>query len=92
MGANVSLNAHTPAPEHEQDPSDTLARLFGEGPGGFVVSGPGEALTGLAAQAPLRMLGTVGGDGLTIATDAGVLSATLSELAEAHAALAELFP
>ncbi len=73
-------------------PSDTTARLFGEGPGGFVVSGPGKRSQGLAAQAPLRMLGTVGGDGLTIATDAGTLSATLAELAEAHGALAELFP
>jgi phosphoribosylformylglycinamidine (FGAM) synthase-like enzyme len=91
VGANVSLTAHMPAPEHD-DPSDTLTRLFGEGPGGFVVSGPGEALAELAERAPLRMLGTVEGNGLTISTDAGALSATLAELAEAHGALAELFP
>ena len=90
MGANVSLTADTP--EHEQDPSDTLTRLFGEGPGGFVVSGPGDALAELAERAPLRMLGTVEGSGLTISTDAGTLSATLAELSEAHGALAELFP
>jgi phosphoribosylformylglycinamidine synthase subunit PurL len=82
VGAKVALPTTT----------DALAQLFGEGPGGFIVSGPGEALGGLAARAPLQMLGTVGGDGLTIATDAGVMSATLAELAEAHGALGELFP
>ncbi len=94
VGANVSLNAHTREheDEHDHDPSDTLARLFGEGPGGFVVSGPGDALAQLAERAPLRMLGTVEGNGLTISTDAGTLSATLAELAKAHGALAELFP
>jgi phosphoribosylformylglycinamidine (FGAM) synthase-like enzyme len=92
VGANVSLTADTLAAEHEQDASDTLTRLFGEGPGGFVVSGPGDALAELAERAPLRMLGTVEGNGLTISTDAGTLSATLAELAEAHGALAELFP
>jgi phosphoribosylformylglycinamidine synthase II len=92
VGANVSLDAQAPSREHEYDPSDTLTRLFGEGPGGFVVSGPGEALAELAERAPLRMLGTVEGNGLTISTDAGTLSATLAELAEAHGALAELFP
>jgi phosphoribosylformylglycinamidine synthase len=89
FGAHVSLNANAQAPEH---PPDTLTRLFGEGPGGFVVSGSGPALAELAARAPLQMLGTVAGDALTIATDAGVLGATLAELAEAHGALAELFP
>ncbi len=90
VGAKVSLTTHTLAPEH--GPSDTLTRLFGEGPGGFVVSGPGEALAALAERAPLWILGTVEGNGLTISTDAGTLSATLAELAEAHGALAELFP
>ena len=93
VGAKVSLTAHTPAPEHEHEhPSDTLTRLFGEGPGGFIVSAPRDALAELAKRAPLRMLGTVEGNGLTISTDAGTLSATLAELAEAHGALAELFP
>jgi phosphoribosylformylglycinamidine (FGAM) synthase-like enzyme len=92
VGAKVALTAHTLAPEHEHDPSDTLTRLFGEGPGGFVVSGPGDALAQLAERAPLRMLGTVAGSELTISTDAGMLSATLAELAEVHGALAELFP
>jgi phosphoribosylformylglycinamidine synthase len=89
VGADVSLTARPSAPVH---PSDTLARLFGEGPGGFVVSGSSGALAALAARVPLQMLGTVAGDALTIVTDAGTLSATLAELAESHGALAELFP
>jgi phosphoribosylformylglycinamidine (FGAM) synthase-like enzyme len=82
VGAKVALPA-TP---------DTLAQLFGEGPGGFVVSGPGEALGELAVRTPLQMLGTVGGDGLTIATGTETLSATIAELTDAHGALGELFP
>ncbi len=89
VGAKVSLEDPPHAREH---PSDTLTLLFGEGSGGFVVSGPGEALAELAERAPLWMLGTVEGNGLTISIDAGTLSATLVELAEAHGALAELFP
>jgi phosphoribosylformylglycinamidine synthase subunit PurL len=81
LGTKIALGATT----------DTAAQLFGEGPGGFVVSGSDEALAELAARAPLQMLGTVAGDALTIATDTGTLSATLAELAEAHGALAELF-
>ncbi len=89
VGAKVSLKADTQESGH---PPDTLTQLFGEGPGGFLVSGPGEALGELAVRTPLQMLGTVGGNGLTIATGAVVLSATLAELGEAHGALAELFP
>ncbi len=82
VGAKVTLPTTT----------DPFTQLFGEGPGGFIVSGPGEALGELAVQTPLQMLGTVGGNELMIATDAGMLSTTLTELAEAHGALAELFP
>ncbi len=89
LGANVSLDTAAPASAR---PADTITQLFGEGPGGFIVSAPRETLAELAARAPLHMLGTAGGDALTIATDTGVLSATLSQLAEAHGALAELFP
>jgi phosphoribosylformylglycinamidine synthase len=82
LGAELALGA----------PADPEVALFGEGPGGFVVSGSREALATLAAHAPLRLLGTVAGEALTIATAAETLRATLAELAEAHGALAELFP
>jgi phosphoribosylformylglycinamidine (FGAM) synthase-like enzyme len=98
VGAKVALGAG-PVPGLPPDAppaatrfADPMEGLFGEGPGGFVVSGSGEALAQLAVSVPLHMLGVVGGDALTIATDAGTLSATLAELAEAYGALAELFP
>jgi phosphoribosylformylglycinamidine synthase len=62
--------------------------LFGEHPGGFVVSGPRAALDALAEQVPLDVFGEVGGDALELE---GVRW-TLEELREAHGALAALFP
>jgi phosphoribosylformylglycinamidine synthase subunit PurL len=72
--------------------ADPAAKLFGEGPGGFVVSGPEGALRELGERVPLEILGRVGGDVLTIAIDGETISATLAEMTEAHSALAELFP
>jgi phosphoribosylformylglycinamidine synthase II len=72
---------------------DATAALFGEGPGGFIVSGPADALRELGAQTPVHTLGAVGGQTLEI-THSGAkvnLSATLAEVTDAHSALAELF-
>jgi phosphoribosylformylglycinamidine synthase subunit PurL len=73
------------------------AALFGEGPGGFLVSGEPESLRELAAGAsvPVRVIGRVGEDVLNI-VEAGAVAGTmltlsLEELAVAHGALAELF-
>ncbi len=65
--------------------------LFGEGPGGFVVSASEQALRELGERAPVRAIGTVGGDALRIALEGQTVSATLAQLAEAHGALVELF-
>jgi phosphoribosylformylglycinamidine synthase II len=66
--------------------------LFGEGPGGFVVSGGEDALRALGERTPVRTIGTVGGDALRISLPAeATLSTTLAELKDAHGALAELF-
>jgi phosphoribosylformylglycinamidine synthase II len=75
---------------------DSAVALFGEGSGGFVVSGGEDALRALAASTPVRILGNVGGDVLQIecsprAQGASPISLSLAQLAEAHAALAELF-
>src|SRR4051794_35673858 len=64
------------------------AVLFGEDACGFVVAGSPEALDRLAAQIPLDVLGTVGGDALEV----GPYRWTLDELRAAHGALAPLFP
>jgi phosphoribosylformylglycinamidine synthase len=66
--------------------------LFGEGAGGFVVSGPPEALDRLAERVPLEVSGTVGGDALGVAIADWSFGATLSELRAANSALAPLFP
>ncbi len=74
--------------------------LFGEAPGGFVVSGASAALRELARGAPVRTLGTVGGDALTIAVEGQAASpagggatvdVSLADLSRAHASMAELF-
>jgi phosphoribosylformylglycinamidine synthase len=63
------------------------AALFGEGPGGFVLSGPEDAVRRLGERVELRVLGRVGGDAL----HAAGFSVPLAELREAHSALAPLF-
>jgi phosphoribosylformylglycinamidine synthase subunit PurL len=72
-----------------------MEALFGEGPGGFVVSGAAVALGELAQDAPLHWLGTVGGDSLELKLSQGgparAIALSLRELAGAHASLAELF-
>jgi phosphoribosylformylglycinamidine synthase len=75
-------------------PGDDLAGLFGEGPGGFVVGGSAEALRELGTRVPVRVLGTVGADALTIAraaSGAPAITISLDELSEAHSGLAEMF-
>ena len=71
------------------------AALFGEGPGGFVVSGEADALRQLGERVPTRVIGRVGDELLTIVeggAGAGeMLALTLEELADAHSSLAELF-
>ena len=49
-----------------------LELLFGEAPGGFVVSGPQEAIDRLTERVPLDVFGTVGGDGLVVEGEPGL--------------------
>jgi phosphoribosylformylglycinamidine (FGAM) synthase-like enzyme len=79
----------------------TATALFGEGSGAFVVSGGEDELMAFAAQTPVRIVGSVGGDVLRIechtlstqvdSPDHEPIELTLTELADAHGALAELF-
>ncbi len=66
--------------------------LFGEGPGGFILSGSEQDLIALEAQTSLRVIGRVGGQELRI-TDGGevALELSLEELALDHGSLSELF-
>jgi len=63
------------------------AALFGEAPGGFVLSGEEAALRELGSRAPVSIIGEVGGEQLEI----DGLRVSLGELGEAHGGLAECF-
>ncbi len=71
--------------------SPVLAALFGEAPGGFLVSGTPSGVRSLGRRTPVRVLGTVGGDSLRIALGGSNVEVSLVELARAHAALSGLF-
>jgi phosphoribosylformylglycinamidine synthase II len=74
-------------------PSDEpLVHLFGEGPGGFVLSGPREVLEELAGRVPLDIFGEVGGDALSVRIAEHDVSVTLSDLRSAHTELERFFP
>ncbi len=78
LGAWVDLGSE---PGHDD--------LFGEGPGGFLLSGSADALAALGESTPVRVIGTVGGAALTIS--AAGIDLPLRDLAAAHGRLAELF-
>src|SRR5204863_6469882 len=71
---------------------DPWNQLYGEGPGGFVVSGPREVLDRLAERVALDVFGAVGGDALEVTIGEWRFAATLEELHEANSALVALFP
>jgi phosphoribosylformylglycinamidine synthase II len=109
LGAEVELGEDlwegipllAPAPHAPRSPSRVpallSAALFGEGPGGFLVSASADALRELRQRAhavPVLDIGRVGDDALTIvaagASAGRMLTLTLDELAGAHAGLAAL--
>ncbi|HEY4812532.1 MAG TPA: phosphoribosylformylglycinamidine synthase subunit PurL [Solirubrobacteraceae bacterium] len=78
-----------------------IAALFGEAPGGFIVSGEVHQLDRLVEQAAaggvqMRVLGRVGEDVLNMvaagAVAGNMITVTLLELGDAHGRLGELFP
>ncbi len=86
-GASVEVDPARLTPGHAK----ALPALFGESPGGFVVSGSADALRRLAAHTTVVTLGEVGGSALRIDAGATTLSAELTELQRAAGALAALF-
>ena len=66
--------------------------LFGEAPGGFILSGHQGAIEELAGQVPLEVIGHVGGESLTIEAGGEELEWSLDELRSAHDGLAACFP
>jgi phosphoribosylformylglycinamidine synthase II len=83
IGARVRLEAPL---------SDAEAALFGEAPGGFLLSGPEAGLRELGERVPLQLIGTVGGEALAIELgEDGGLEVALGELAGAHGSGLEEF-
>ncbi|MGA9877085.1 MAG: phosphoribosylformylglycinamidine synthase subunit PurL [Solirubrobacteraceae bacterium] len=62
--------------------------LFGEGSGGFVVSGNTHAVQAMSERTPVRVIGVVEGSSLKIGAS---IDLSLSELTHAHGALSQLF-
>jgi phosphoribosylformylglycinamidine synthase subunit PurL len=76
VGAQVELGWNGLAPT-----------LFGEGPGGVVVSGPAEAIDAIRSEAgdvPVLKLGETGGDALVISAGAATLHLSIEDLKKAH--------
>jgi phosphoribosylformylglycinamidine synthase len=82
LGATIDLAG-------EDDP---WSALFGEAPGGFLISGTHSGVRALGRRTVLHVIGTVGGDSLRIVVKEDVLEASLQEMAAAHRALRDLFP
>jgi len=75
------------------DVTDVWTALFGEAPGGFIVSASREQIEALSGRGvPLRVIGTVGGDAVEVAVADVGERWTLDELRAAHGALVRLFP
>jgi len=68
-----------------------LRALFGEAPGGFVVSGADAALRELGERVQLVIIGSVSGSRLTIVAGEARIELSLEALREAHGALRALF-
>ncbi len=90
LGADVKLESSGDG-DGGDEPS-AFAALFGEAPGGFLVSGTLSGVRSLGRRTPTRVIGTVGGDSLRVALGESHMEVSLDELARAHAALAGLFP
>jgi phosphoribosylformylglycinamidine synthase len=94
IGASVELS-RLQAPSVSGDAGADVLRgaLFGEGPGGFVVSGPEQWLRDLGEHVAVLALGSVGGESLRVEHDGEcVIDVALAELRQAHVALQALFP
>jgi phosphoribosylformylglycinamidine synthase II len=68
-----------------------LRALFGEAPGGFVVTGGDSELRALAEHVEVHIVGSVSGNQLTIIAGEARIELSLELMREAHATLAALF-
>jgi phosphoribosylformylglycinamidine synthase len=91
LGAEIVLDELL-GPAAGREAPALAAMLFGEGTGGFLISGEEQALRGLDEGVSIRVIGSVGGDSLSIdLRGESLVALTLAQLAGAHAKLGELF-
>ncbi len=86
-GARVRIDPAVLTPGHAKP----LPALFGESPGGFVVSGSPAVLRAIGAHTRAMTLGEVGGERLHIEVGDTAVAVDLDELRDAAGALAALF-
>ncbi len=94
MGASVTVAAPEPAPASDvtgPGSAAALTALFGEGPGGWVVSGEVGALHALRERVAVRHLGEVGGKRLQITVGPERLAWDIAQMTAANETLASLF-
>jgi phosphoribosylformylglycinamidine synthase len=85
IGCRVDLD-----PLVEARGSSGETALFGEGPGGFVISGEREALEGLSSDAlPVLIIGEVGSEAIEIEAAERSLSIPVTDAEEAWLSLGE---
>jgi phosphoribosylformylglycinamidine synthase len=89
--AGVTVPAATPDGAPGADTVDTWAVLFGEGAGGFLVSGPEDVLLALGETIAAKIIGTVGGDTLTISAPGCLIEVTVDEMTAANSTMAAMF-
>ncbi|MEX2195262.1 MAG: phosphoribosylformylglycinamidine synthase subunit PurL [Thermoleophilaceae bacterium] len=83
IGASVAWKPSDSDVEAASYPALSRLLLFGEGPGGWVVSGPAEAVDAIVGVSVQR-LGEVGGETLEMAASAATLSLSVGDLRNAH--------
>ncbi len=85
LGAEIELPV-------EEMGGDSWTALFGEAPGGFLVSGTPSGVHALGRRTYVKVIGTVGGSALRIFAGGERIELTLEQLTAAHGALSDLFP
>jgi phosphoribosylformylglycinamidine synthase subunit PurL len=96
LGAEIELPAAEQAAGEQAASGGLDLALFGEGPGGFLVSGESDALRALGEHVSVLVLGRVGGEALRLVVGgldgaSETIALTLEQMAQAHASMAELF-
>jgi phosphoribosylformylglycinamidine (FGAM) synthase-like enzyme len=92
VGAEIELPPVLIAPAGAGADLGVWSALFGEGAGGFVVSGSEEAVRALGEHTTALPIGTVGGQTLSIGAVGSRVEASLEQMQAANGSMRALFP